>query len=345
MSTLTYYGRGLSGTANNAVLNVQNVNTTATTELVFSSGVSGDLVLDHNSGGFDPDTTVFVNGVERHFSVNFIGNLQNDNQLKNVNGLDLRGAEVVVITIDSGQSFFFLVNPAVSQASMNAFPNGARDLDGFDPVSDVLLCFVRGTLIRTPMGEQRVEDLRPGDYVLNADGDAVPLLWRSSRHLDFPELLADPSVRPVCIPRDFLGRGMPYRDLWVSPQHRILFRGWESELLFRDREVLVPAKHLVDAWNSPSADITAGVEYFHLFFGRHEILVSNGLESESLYPGDMAVTSFSEADRAEFENIFAAFGPDWLGYGPTARATITGKEAAVLRNVAGLGRHGQPQAA
>lgn len=336
MSTLTYFARGTSSTSNNAVLNVQNTNATPTTELVFSSGETGDLLLEYNNGGFDPDTTVIVNGVERNFSVDFSGTLRNDNALRDVNGMDLRGALVVVITTDDGQRYFFLIDPPVSEATMDDFPNGARDLDNYDEVTDVLLCFVRGTRIRTPQGERPVESLKPGDLVLNADGEAVPLLWRSSRQLGFSELLADPALRPVCIPRDFLGRGMPYRDLWVSPQHRILFRGWESELLFREREVLVPAKHLVDAWISPSADIVAGVEYFHLFFARHEILVSNGLESESLYPGDMAITSFSEADRAEFENIFADYGPDWRRYGPTARTTITGKEARVLRSVAGL---------
>jgi len=36
------------------------------------------------------------------------------------------------------------------------------------------------------------------------------------------------------------------RDLVVSPQHRVMFNGYRAELLFGEREVLVPARHLVD---------------------------------------------------------------------------------------------------
>jgi len=338
MATASFYARGDSSTANNAYLNVQGTNTTPTTTLVFSSGDSGDLLLEYNNGGFDPDTMVLVDGVERYFSVEFSGYLPSSNKLKNVNGEDLRGEKVVVITTDDGQRYFFLLGPNGTMATMDAFPNGAHALDTFNEITEILVCFVAGTLIRTPDGDVPVESLTPGDIVLNASGQATPLRWMSSRKLGFSDLLCDPSHRPVCIPKNYLGPAQPYCDLWVSPQHRVLVKGWEAELLFRSREVLVAAKHLVGATPSRPADVIEGVEYFHLLFDRHEVLVSNGLPTESLYPGDMAISSFSAGARAELTEKFPEYGRNLQGYGRTARPTLTAREAEVLKAYIGLDR-------
>ena len=47
------------------------------------------------------------------------------------------------------------------------------------------VCFFPGTLISTPSGERRVEDLVPGDSVLIGDADAVSVAWteRAARNL------------------------------------------------------------------------------------------------------------------------------------------------------------------
>ena len=46
------------------------------------------------------------------------------------------------------------------------------------------------------------------------------------------------------------------------------------------------------------------MEYFHILFDRHEVVISNGAETESLYTGPEALKSVGEAARAE---IFALF--------------------------------------
>lgn len=74
MATISFFARGDSNTANNAALNAQNTNTTPTTEITFSSGASGNLLLEPNGGNTDPDTTVIVNGVEMSFTVKFFWN-------------------------------------------------------------------------------------------------------------------------------------------------------------------------------------------------------------------------------------------------------------------------------
>lgn len=71
MATNIFYARGDSSTANNASLNVANANAIPVTELVFDRTDGGDLVLDYNNGQPDPDTVVYVNGVEMTFTVEF----------------------------------------------------------------------------------------------------------------------------------------------------------------------------------------------------------------------------------------------------------------------------------
>jgi hypothetical protein len=38
-------------------------------------------------------------------------------------------------------------------------------------------CLVAGTMVATPSGELLVEDIRPGEEVLTADGEAATVRW------------------------------------------------------------------------------------------------------------------------------------------------------------------------
>ncbi|MEP2532023.1 Hint domain-containing protein [Shimia sp.] len=335
MATISFFARGDSNTANNAALNAQNTNTTPTTEITFSSGASGDLNLEPNGGAADPDTTVIVDGVEMTFTVNFSGTLPNSNKLSNVNGLDLRGEPIVVITTADGQRLFFLPG-GISAATMDDFPNGAHDLDAVSTTVNVPVCFARGTLIRTPIGEVPVEDLAPGDVVSSVDGRQLSLVWIARRHLDFSDLLQEPRFRPVCISANFLGPGLPLSDLWLSPQHRFLFSGWEAELLFRNAEVFLPAACCRDLPGAPAPDVAAGVEYFHLMFDCHEVIFANGLACESLFPGDSAIASMSETARIDLSRHFPQYKNGWDGYGSLARQAITKREGDLLLAYTGL---------
>ncbi|MCK0101817.1 Hint domain-containing protein [Pseudohalocynthiibacter sp. F2068] len=331
MTSMTFYARGDSASANNGSLNAQGTNTTPTTELVFTSGPTGDIVLDYNNGAQDPDTTVLVDGVEMNFTVEFSGLLPSTNKLSNVNGEDLRGEEIVVVTTEDGQRYFFLTNGTTSLATMDDFPNGAHAIEGVVSGTDVLICFLRGTYIRTPKGEVPVETLRAGDLVTNSKGKQIALRWVSSRKLSPTNLMLEPKYRPIRVPEGSFGNNKPFADLWLSPLHRIVVRGWEVELYFGEVEVFAATKHVVQNQTTSRSARFRNIEYFHLLFDQHDVVLANGLETESLFPGDTAIASLTEDERNKLDQILEEQGHSIDNYGSTALPTVTKHEAHLLK--------------
>jgi hypothetical protein len=62
----------------------------------------------------------------------------------------------------------------------------------------------------------------------------------------------------------------PVRDLWLSPGHALLLD-----------DVLVPAEHLVNGLTIVKAGAVDQVEYFHLEFEAHEVILADGAPAES----------------------------------------------------------------
>ena len=80
-------------------------------------------------------------------------------------------------------------------------------------------------MIATPKGEQSVEKLRAGDKVVTRDHGILEICWHSTTAIDRRRLSANPHLRPVFVPKDSLGSGLPERDMMVSPNLRILVAG------------------------------------------------------------------------------------------------------------------------
>lgn len=173
---------------------------------------------------------------------------------------------------------------------------------------NILICVTRGTLIETPQGPVPVEDLRVGDPVVTFDGGAEPIRWIGSRRVTGEELARDPSLRPVRISAGALGPGRPARDLSVSPQHRILLSGWRAELLFGEDTVLAPAKGLLDDHAIRIDREIGDTEYFHLLFDRHEIIFTDGLPTESFFPGRHSIGALEAPAREELMRLFPELG-------------------------------------
>lgn len=172
-----------------------------------------------------------------------------------------------------------------------ALANFANSLATFE----VVPCFVRGTDILTSKGERRVEKLSAGDMILTADHGMQKIRWIGSRRVAAKGNMAPIRIRAGALEND--------RDLWVSPQHRMLVSGPKAELLYGEAEVLVPAKAMID--DSRITAVEGGsVEYFHILLDRHEIIFANGTPAESLYLGQQALKGLAPTDREEVLTLF-----------------------------------------
>ncbi len=164
-----------------------------------------------------------------------------------------------------------------------------------NPYSDYVACFVAGTLIETPTGAKPVETLNPGDLVCTHDGPAQRLCWVGQT-----EVTGIGPLAPVRLPKGWNGLR---RDLYVSPQHRMLVDGPKCELMTANPSGLTPAIHLVDSGLAEIAP-RARVTYCHIMCENHEIVLAEGVPSESLLVTDRSLAGFSEEVAAEIRQLF-----------------------------------------
>ncbi len=167
-----------------------------------------------------------------------------------------------------------------------------------------IFCFAHGTQIETDRGPIAIENLAEGDLVQTRDNGLQPIRWIGHRSLSSADLTANGKLRPIRIRAGALGRHRPATDLVVSPQHRILVRSHIAQKMFGTAEVLVAAKQLCQIDGIDIAYDMAAVDYYHLLFDRHEVVISNGAESESLFTGPEAIASVGKEAAGE---IFAIF--------------------------------------
>lgn len=211
-------------------------------------------------------------------------------------------------------------------STSNVEPFNAPEYSDFGDVP----CFVVGTVITCIDGETPIENLKVGDAVLNTSGEYQTIRWIGKRQIGL-DSDTQSSLQPICIKKDTLGQGMPYQDLHVSPNHRIVMSNAYCELLFGEDETLVPAKFLLGMKGVSQDTDLSSVTYYHLLFDSHQTIYSNGCPSESLHPGDVALDAMGEVARAEVFEIFPELKTHkTTTYGPTAARVLKRYEADVL---------------
>lgn len=199
---------------------------------------------------------------------------------------------------------------------------GNISFSNFEEINFDVLCFAKGMRIDTERGPQRVEDLNPGDRVWTLDHGFQPIIWHGMTHRP-----AWGAAAPIMFEPGVLGNTRP---LIVSRQHRILLEGYQSELLFGEPEVLAAA-HLLEDGNRIHTIHGGVVEYHHILLERHGILRSEGVLSESYFPGNTSWDVLSAVDRSDIGGLFPEIdrkGP--AAYGDLCRMALKKHEVKLL---------------
>ncbi|RJE80438.1 hemolysin-type calcium-binding region [Paracoccus sp. JM45] len=239
------------------------------------------------------------------------------------------GARIVQMT--NGDLYlapsFTAADIAVQQAkpiqsiTLNSVSNSTTVSFNADRTDINYVCFAADSMIATPSGEVAVQNLQTGDLVMTADDGAQPLRWIGSVTVD---LATSPKMRPVRIRAGALGGGLPINDLLVSPQHRILVRSAIAQQMFGTSEVLVAAKQLLALDGIELAEEMTKVSYTHFLFDKHQIVTSNGAQTESLYTGAEALKSVGPAAREEILALFPELA-DETRSAPSVRMLVKGR--------------------
>ena len=154
----------------------------------------------------------------------------------------------------------FLLSPG-SQAFSSSPPSVV--------ITETAPCFAAGTHIGTLLGDVRIEDLVLGELVSTASGDQLPVIWIGQLRVLCDGHPNPESVLPVRIAPNAFAPGQPSRDLLLSPDHAVFVDG-----------ALIPVKQLINHLTISRTSLSE-VVYYHVKLSRHDILLAEGLPTES----------------------------------------------------------------
>lgn len=182
-----------------------------------------------------------------------------------------------------------------SPTSIIILLNGNNSSARFDLT---ITCFTAGSLITTPNGEAKVEDLSIGDTILTADGREVAVKWLGVQTVD--TVFSGPSERlhPVCISAGALGGGLPHSDLTVTADHGMVFSPTIHETggASKNDGLVINASALVNGETIrfvPAREIKESFKVYHVETEDHDVILANGAPTE---------TFIDVVGRASFDN-------------------------------------------
>ena len=291
--------------------------------------IGGDSVQTTLIADSDTDT-VYVDGAA---TVNVLANDINPSGgvlvVTHINGVPVFAGDSVTlptgqtVTLNADGTFFFEADSDVETVNFTyQVQNDLGQTDtGFVTV-ETIPCFAAGTMISTVTGQVRVENLQAGDLVHTLDDGLQPVRWIGRR-----TVTGRGKFTPIILGKNALGR---HNQLVLSPQHRVMLKDPKAELFFGNLEVLVAAKDLVNGTTIVARERDQ-IEYVHILFDRHQVVISEGLETESFLPGPQISHAFAAATLEEICTIFPELDPlTGNGYGPSVRPLLKSYEARTL---------------
>jgi hypothetical protein len=205
--------------------------------------------------------------------LNMYGILIGGSQVTFANGLIVNGpvfAQTADVTFSGiGTPFVIGCNPAPPIPPTPPTP----------PTPLPPICFVKGTNIMTNRGFIPIEDITPSDSVVTSgvisNKGIVTATGLMKTPIVFIGHFSEDNLteisRPIVISKDALGKGIPFEDVRVSPNHAIVV----------DNRT-IHAKDLVDYETIYQDMDCESVEYYHIMAQNHFTLNASGMWSESL---------------------------------------------------------------
>lgn len=294
-----------------------------------SNGSPGAEYITHAGVRYNLDSGIIYSGTVTYMDGTSASNVQ----LRILQATDGTMVLVPPPTNASQAEIQGVTSKAIQSITLNRVVNS--QFNGLDTSrygladAPVFVCFRNGTLILTTRGNVAVEDLRVGDMVVTRDNGPQPLRWIGSKQVTAELLALFPNMRPVRIRAGALGTDLPARDLYVSQQHRVLVSSKIAERVLGEPEVLVAAKHLTQIDGIEIDDTAAELHYFHLLFDRHEIVCSEGAQTESLFTGPEALKAVPPEARTEILALFPELLAEGRAHEP-ARRLGSGREGRQL---------------
>ncbi|GGH34341.1 Hint domain-containing protein [Cribrihabitans marinus] len=184
---------------------------------------------------------------------------------------------------------------------------------------DAFCAFCRGSLVETDIGPVAIEDLQPGDHVIDENGTPQQVVWKGSTVL-VPGR-ADARGRThnlVRIMADAFGMQRPLSGVLAGPSARLMATPCHMRKLSDGQQLLTPVREFVDGLNVIETSPPTPVELFHIGLRRHSVIRVDGLQFETYHPGVNALRVMSHAMRSVYLNLFAHvekltdFGPQVL---------------------------------
>lgn len=322
-TTVTSANAALNFTEDGVDFTFSTVNPSGVAALFYSPGVPGGALSFsefNNTGMFTLAVNAATNNILQNpaLNVSFISGTWTVTFVHATNA-GLNHQVTGLTSLDAG----VIGAPAGDYASIVfSASNAGGGYMAIESLTAEIVCFLKGTGIATPDGRVAVEDLRPGDRVLLADGRSTEVKWVGA--LDVDTRLTHPAkVNPVCITAGALGGGLPERDLLVSAEHAI-----EIDGTLYNAGTLVNGETIYRKAQMPKEGFT----YYHIETEAHELLLAEGVAAES-YIDYAARDSFDNAPDGDGRVI-----PEMALPRVSAARLVPAELKARLQEIAGQAR-------
>jgi hypothetical protein len=181
-------------------------------------------------------------------------------------------------------------------------------------------CFLTGTRIKTPEGETNIEELRIGNKVLTASGEAKPIKFIGRRKLSRER--TGPRKKgegPLKISRFAIDGKAPLSDLYITPEHAIYIDG-----------ILIPARNLVNGVTivADAKPEALSLTLFHIELDTHEAILAEGLAVESFRRDNQLTYAYWFDNADEYVALYGPPGEPPAPFAPILRYRSSRQELA-----------------